>query len=319
MATSKRLNALLSLLLLGVCVAATAIALAWSGRWDSEHLQTRLQATGLWAPIAYLILYTIATLLVLPSTALNLTGGAIFGPWWGVVWTSLGAILAAAIAFGVARTVGREAIARRLAGRWQAMDAEIRRGAIFYMFAVRLVPILPYGLVNFAAGLTSIRFRDYLLGTTIGTVPSVLPFVLLGSSGVEAMQTGRLGPLLGALALAGLLVGGSTWYRHRRDRTQPAPSNPADSKPTSSEPADSEPADSEPASSAPASSAPASSKPVNSTPAGSKPASSKPASSKPVNSAPASSERASSEPADSEPVDFDVGRPDTRAYHSPDP
>ncbi len=225
---SKRLNALIHLILLGVCVAATAIALAWAGHLDPAQVQAELRAAGIWAPIVYLMLYVIATLLVLPSTALNLTGGAIFGPVGGVVWTSLGAIIAAAIAFAVARTVGRKAIARRLAGRWQAMDTEIRQGAVFYMFAVRLVPILPYGLVNFAAGLTSIRFRDYLLGTAIGTVPSVLPFVLLGSTGVQAVQTGQIVPLLGALALTGILVGGSTWYRRQRNQARSADPKPAE-------------------------------------------------------------------------------------------
>jgi uncharacterized membrane protein YdjX (TVP38/TMEM64 family) len=90
------------------------------------------------------------------------------------------------------------------------------------MFAIRLVPIMPYGLVNFAAGLTSISFKDYVLGTTIGTVPSVLPFVLLGSSGLKALNTGDVLPLVGALALTGILVGGSTWYRRRTTLNNPA-------------------------------------------------------------------------------------------------
>jgi uncharacterized membrane protein YdjX (TVP38/TMEM64 family) len=76
------------------------------------------------------------------------------------------------------------------------MDAEMRQGGLFYMFAIRLLPIIPYGLVNFAAGLTSIRFRDYLIGTILGTVPGVLPFVMLGSSGLQAMRTGDILPLL---------------------------------------------------------------------------------------------------------------------------
>jgi uncharacterized membrane protein YdjX (TVP38/TMEM64 family) len=92
----------------------------------------------------------------------------------------------------------------------------VRRGGLFYMFAIRLIPIMPYGLVNFAAGLTSISFKDYVLGTTLGTVPSVLPFVLLGSSGLKAIKTGDFLPLLLALCLTGILVGGSTWYRQRR-------------------------------------------------------------------------------------------------------
>jgi uncharacterized membrane protein YdjX (TVP38/TMEM64 family) len=201
------------LTLFAVCLLATGLAVYALGGIEIDKIQSWLRNWGIWAPIAYVLLYVVATLLVLPSTALNLTGGALFGPWLGTLWTSLGAILAAIAAFAFARTIGRDAIAQRLSGRWQSMDAEIKQGGRYYMFAIRLVPIMPYGLVNLAAGLTSIRFWDYLLGTTLGTVPSVLPFVLLGSSGLKAMRTGEVMPLLGALALTGILVGGSTWYR----------------------------------------------------------------------------------------------------------
>jgi len=203
-------------LLTFVCIIATGLAVYLLGGVDSAQIQAWLKAAGIWAPIIYIALYVVATVLVLPSTALNLTGGAIFGPVLGTVWTSVGAIIAAIVAFAFTRTVGRAAVAKRVAGRWQAMDAEVRRGGIFYMFAIRLVPIMPYGLVNFAAGLTSVTFKDYVLGTTIGTVPSVLPFVLLGSSGLKAIRTGDILPLVGALALTGILVAGSTWYRRRR-------------------------------------------------------------------------------------------------------
>ncbi len=204
------------LLLTIICIVATGGAIYLLGGIDSAQIQALLNSVGIWSPIIYIALYVIATILVLPSTVLNLTGGAVFGAVWGTLWTSLAAIIAAIVAFTFTRTVGREIIAKRLSGRWQAMDAEVRQGGLFYMFAIRLVPIMPYGLVNFAAGLTSISFKDYILGTTIGTVPSVLPFVLLGSSGLKALKTGDVLPLVGALALTGILVGGVAWYRRRR-------------------------------------------------------------------------------------------------------
>jgi len=204
------------------CIIVTGLAVFLLGGIDSAQLQARLNQAGIWAPIIYIALYTAATVLVLPSTALNLTGGAIFGPWLGTLWTSIAAVIAAVVAFAFTRTVGRDLVARRLAGRWQAMDAEMLQGGLFYMFAIRLLPIIPYGLVNFAAGLTSIQFRDYLLGTILGTVPGVLPFVMLGSSGLQAMRTGDFLPLIGALCLTGLLIGGATWYRRRRQSPQKA-------------------------------------------------------------------------------------------------
>lgn len=203
-------------LLTVVCIIVTGLAVYLLGSVEPAQIQSWLKSYGIWAPIIYIVLYVVATLLVLPSTALNLTGGAIFGPWLGTIWTSVAALIAAIVAFAFTRTVGREAVAKRLAGRWQAMDTEVRQGGLFYVFAIRLIPIMPYGIVNFAAGLTSVSFKDYVLGTTLGTVPSVLPFVLLGSSGLKALQTGDVLPLVGALALTGILVVGATWYRRRR-------------------------------------------------------------------------------------------------------
>ena len=210
------------LLLTIICLVATAGAAYLLGGINPAQLQTWLRQAGIWAPILYIIIYIIATILILPSTALNLTGGAIFGPWMGTLWTSIAAVIAAVVAFSFTRTVGREWVAQKLAGRWQAMDAEIRQGGLFYMFAIRLLPIIPYGLVNFAAGLTSVSFRDYIWGTVLGTLPGVLPFVLLGSSGLRALQTGDVLPLMGALGLTGMLVGGATWYRRRRTSPQKA-------------------------------------------------------------------------------------------------
>ncbi|PSB23667.1 TVP38/TMEM64 family protein [Stenomitos frigidus ULC18] len=208
-----------------VCAVVTALVVSRLGAIEPAQLQEWLRSTGVWAPVLYMLLYTIATVLVMPSTPLNLLGGALFGPWLGTLWTSAGAMMAAIVTFAFTRTIGQKTVARRLSGRWQTLDAELRRGGLFYMVAIRLVPFMPYGLLNFAAGLTSVSYRDYLLGTLLGTTPGILPYVLLGSSGLRAVQTGDLMPLVGALALTGILIGGSTWYRRQRSRAHARPTD----------------------------------------------------------------------------------------------
>lgn len=139
-----------------------------------------------------------------------------FGPWWGTLWTSVGAIIAALAAFWFARTIGRELIAERMADSYQSLDAEIRNSGSFYIFAIRLIPLVPYGIVSLIAGLTSINLRDYSIGTTCGTILGLFPFVWMGSSGITAIQTGDFLPLLGAFSLTALLIIGAAWYRRRR-------------------------------------------------------------------------------------------------------
>lgn len=204
-----------------ICLIVTGIGVYFLADIDQEQLQIWLKQAGIWAPVIYILLYTVGTILILPSTPLNLSGGVIFGAWWGTLWTSIAAVIAAVVAFAFTRTLGRDLVARKLAGRWEALDAEMRQGGLFYMFAIRLLPIIPYGLVNFAAGLTSISFRDYLVGTLLGTVPGILPFVMMGS-GLQALKSGDIVPLMFALALAGMLVGGATWYRRHRQSPEKA-------------------------------------------------------------------------------------------------
>ena len=181
------------LILFVICIIITGLGIYLFGGIDREQIQIWLERAGIWAPIIYIVLYTVATILILPSTPLNLSGGAIFGIWWGTIWTTIAATIAAVVAFAFTRTIGRELVATKLAGRWEAIDAEMHQGGLFYMFAIRLLPIIPYGLVNFAAGLTSIRFKDYFLGTFAGTLPGVLPFVMMGS-GLSTLKDGQIWP-----------------------------------------------------------------------------------------------------------------------------
>ena len=196
------------------CIIATVIGIVLLSGIDRYQLQLWLHQMGMWAPVLYIFIYSIATICLLPSTPLNLSGGAIFGAVWGTVWTSSAAILAAVLAFGFSRTIGRSLVERKLAGKWESIDREMQQGGFFYMFAIRLLPLIPYGIVNFAAGLTSIKFRDYLLGTLLGTVPGILPFVMMGA-GLTALKQGDVLPMLVGLALTGMLVGTATWYRRR--------------------------------------------------------------------------------------------------------
>ncbi len=202
-------------LLFIVSLVATGVAAFLMGGISPDRLQLLLNQTGVWTPLIYIAIYVLATVLILPSTALNLTAGAIFGLWWGTLWTSIAAIIAAVVSFSFTRTVGRDVVALKLGRNFREMDDRLQQGGLFYMFALRLLPIIPYGLVNFTAGLTSIKFRDYFLGTLLGTIPGILPFVMLGSFGLRAIQTGEILPLLGALSLIALLVAAATWYQRK--------------------------------------------------------------------------------------------------------
>ncbi|MFZ9739094.1 MAG: TVP38/TMEM64 family protein [Prochlorotrichaceae cyanobacterium] len=200
-----------------IATALTVVFLYQFRQLEIDQLRSLIASTGFIAPLIYIGLYSLSTLFLLPSTPLNLLGGILFGAFWGTLWTSSAALLIAIVSFVIAREFAAAWVQQRFGHYWQGFDRELRAGGAAYLFALRLLPILPYGLVNFGAGLTSIRYSDYLLGTLLGTVPGIFPFVWLGSLGLQAVSTGEVLPLLFPLSIIGLLVGGATWYqRHSR-------------------------------------------------------------------------------------------------------
>ena len=194
-------------------IAAVAAIFYGVGKSELLALQSQISATGFWAPLIYIFVYALATAFILPSTVLNLAGGALFGVCWGMLWTSLAAIGSAIFTFWVTRLWVRRWIQNHLNQRFKLLDKEISNGGFGYLFAVRLLPVIPYGIVNYSAGMTSVAFRDYLTSTTLGTVLGLLPFVLLGDSGVEAMTTGQAWRILLPMTLVGCLIIGATWSK----------------------------------------------------------------------------------------------------------
>ncbi len=181
--------------------------------WLSE-IQEIVQASGVWGYVIFVLTYAIATLLILPVTAFNIAGGALYGGVEGLFLTSVGALVSALLGFVLARWFGAKftTIDERLSD----ISKRLVAGGLGYAFAARLFPLIPYGVVSFAAGLSPIKRRDYLLGTLLGTPLGIAPFVFLGSTGVQVSSKHDVLPLLASsLGLTMLIVAG-TWYSASR-------------------------------------------------------------------------------------------------------
>lgn len=205
-------------ILLLAAFALTAAALV-AGRltgFDADWFGAELERAGAWAPVLFVLCYALGVSLLLPATPLNLLAGAAFGPLAGTLLTSAGALVGAVVNFALARSVARRGAAERLTQRWPTIGNELRRGGAWYVFAMRLLPVIPYGVVSYAAGVSPIRFRDYFWSSLPGTVLGILPFVLIGSSGVRVLQRGSVLPLVASLGAAGTLVLAARLYRRWR-------------------------------------------------------------------------------------------------------
>jgi uncharacterized membrane protein YdjX (TVP38/TMEM64 family) len=173
-----------------------------------EVLETKIAGLGMWAPIGFVLLYSVATVAVIPGGIFDLLGGALFGPFYGTLLDLTGGSLGAAFAFLVARYVARDWLEAwagpRLQGVMRSVDAEGWRFVAF----VRLVPIFPYNIVNYLLVLTRIPFHHYLLATIVFMFPSTIAYTWLGfaSRQVMAGDTHQIRYALVALALLGVLI-----------------------------------------------------------------------------------------------------------------
>ena len=142
-----------------------------------------VKGLGVWGPVAYVVGYSLATVAFVPGLFLTLASGVIFGIFWGTVYTLIGATIGSALAFLVARYVARRAIERKLVARprFQAIDRAVARQGLKIVFLLRLSPIFPYNLLNYALGLTRVSFRDYALAS-VGMIPGTLLYVYYGNA-----------------------------------------------------------------------------------------------------------------------------------------
>ena len=174
-----------------------------------NQIQAIAQESGIWGYAFFVITYAIATLLILPVTAFNIAGGALYGSVEGLLLTSLGALVSALLGFMLARSLNFSADDER----WAKISQNLVAGGIAYSFAARLLPIIPYGIVSLAAGLSPIKRRDYLIGTLLGTPLGIVPFVFLGSTGLQMATSHDVLPLLASSMGLAVLIAVATWYK----------------------------------------------------------------------------------------------------------
>lgn len=161
-----------------------------------------------WALPVFVAFYAVTVAVGLPGTALTLLGGAAFGFFPGVLVNLCSGVLAAALAYGIARALGYDLVVRRLGDRVAFLSGLTDRRRTFFLFArLRLVPFLPYSVVNYGAGVTGAPFGAFLAGTAVGIVPSTLLWTYFANAvlaGGEPLR--RAVGLRIAIALGGLLV-----------------------------------------------------------------------------------------------------------------
>lgn len=165
-------------------VLLAAAALLLLGRWGGGYVPTFIEwvrGLGALGPLVFIAGYVVAAVAGVPGSLLTLAAGAIFGLAFGVLYVFVGATLGASAAFLVARYLARGMVERRVGAnaKFQALDRAIAANGRKIVFLLRLSPVFPFSLLNYALGLSRVRFVDYFVAS-IGMLPGTILYVYYG-------------------------------------------------------------------------------------------------------------------------------------------
>lgn len=179
--------------------------MSYREQFDTATLAAWLEGAGIAAPLVFMGMYTLAPVVFMPGSVLTLAGGALFGPIWGTFYSLTGATLGATLAFLVARYLASDWVAKRTGGRLKQLIEGVESEGWRFVAFVRLVPLFPFNLLNYALGLTRIRLSHYVITSYITMLPGAIAYTYLGYAGREAVVGGEAMIQKGLLAL-GLLA-----------------------------------------------------------------------------------------------------------------
>ena len=191
------------LLLLVLLVAGIALAIFYRDQFNAESLEGWIEGAGAAGPILFMVIYTVGTIFFLPGSVLTLAGGALFGPWWGTFYNLTAATIGAIISFLIARHIASDWVEQKTGGRLKQLKEGVEGEGWHFVAFVRLVPLFPFNLLNYALGLTRIKFSHYAIATYICMLPGAIAYTYLGYVGREAAGGGEdlIQKMMMALAL----------------------------------------------------------------------------------------------------------------------
>ncbi|MEZ0049789.1 putative membrane protein YdjX (TVP38/TMEM64 family) [Mycobacterium sp. MAA66] len=210
-----------------VGIAAAIVILVAIGIWvplpTAVQMRDWATSVGPWFPLAFLAAHTVVTVLPFPRTAFTLAAGLLFGPALGVALAVVASTASALIALWLVRVLGWQ-LSKLSHRHIDTLDARLRERGWASILSMRLIPAVPFSVLNYAAGASSVRALPYALATFFGLLPGTAAVVILGDA-----LTGRLSPtlLLVSLCTASVGVAGLIYEIriHRRTASAPAASD----------------------------------------------------------------------------------------------
>lgn len=197
---------LLRISLLFVLISGITAVVIYQDQLDPSVLEGWINDAGILAPLVFMFIYIVGTIFFFPGSVLTLAGGALFGPVYGTFYNLTGATIGAAISFLIARYLLSDWVEEKTGGRMKQLKDGVENEGWRFIAFVRLVPLFPFNLLNYALGLTRIKFWHYVIASYICMLPGGLAYTYFGYIGKEAAIGGDGLIQKGMMALALIAV-----------------------------------------------------------------------------------------------------------------
>ncbi len=150
-----------------------------------SEIKDYVMSFGVYAPLIYIILFTVVPLTLFPDSILAIAGGMIFGLVNGFVFTMIGALCGATLSFYISRYFGRDFLKKLIKKDLKEFDNKLKDNGFMIIFLLRLIPLFPFDIISYSAGLSEIKYKDFFLATLIGTIPGIFVFTNIGDKATD--------------------------------------------------------------------------------------------------------------------------------------
>jgi phosphatidylserine/phosphatidylglycerophosphate/cardiolipin synthase-like enzyme/uncharacterized membrane protein YdjX (TVP38/TMEM64 family) len=226
-------------LIVSILISVLALAAAW--RWSplKEWIDVSTLVTlaaeferAPAAPFITLAIFLLGGLIAFPLTVLIMVCALVFGPWYGFLYSMGGALLSAASSYGIGHLVGRHTVWRFAGKKIRDLNKRLARRGLMTIIALRIIPLAPFTVVNLVAGASRIRFRDFMLGSSVGLLPGITSISVFTDQLAATIQKPDLPAFAALVAVAAIIIVIAwtcwRWASRRRETMNPSPVTQSD-------------------------------------------------------------------------------------------
>lgn len=191
--------------------------------WTPAALRDYIQGFGKLAAIVYILAYSLNTIAVFPPIApLSLTAGLAFGAVFGAIYLMTAALIGTTCTFLISRFFGRGLVEKMFKGKFKNLDQKLEKNGFMTILFFRVIPLVPYEVLNYACGLSKIKFKDYFLATLLGLIPGVVVAAFFGGSlgEIKSFRDIFTGKFLTAIGLMVLIIAVPAIYQLWKKKRQ---------------------------------------------------------------------------------------------------